>query len=125
MALPSVIDEINRLFDELVRRPWGSPAHAVSPAVVREVEDGWVVTIPVEGLRAEDVKVHVEGRRLIVRGHRHTDEKRRHGSAGWSHWQQEQTLEQLITLPVEPKREDLEVRHDGKHLTVHIHRRTP
>ena len=124
MALPSVIDEINRLFDELIRRPWGIVPQ-VSPAAIREVADGWIVEIPVEGLRAEDLKVEVHGRRLTIVGHRRGEQERRHGPAGWTRSQHEHTLRQTVTLPAAVDPEDLEVRIEGSQLTVHIRRRTP
>jgi HSP20 family molecular chaperone IbpA len=125
MALPSVVDEINRLFDELIRQPWGAVPRQLSPASLREVEDGWLVEIPVEGLRAEDLKVEVHGRRLTVLGHRRSEQERRHGTSGWSRSQREHTLHQTVTLPAEADPDDLEARIEGAHLTVHIRRRTP
>ncbi len=125
MALPSVVDEINRLFDELIRRPWGVGARQLSPASIREVDDGWVVEIPVEGMRAEDLKVEIHGRRLTVLGHRRSDEERRHGASGWSRSQREHTLRQTVTLPGEADPEDLEARIEGARLIVHIRRRLP
>ena len=125
MALPSLVDEINRLFDELIRRPWGVAARQLSPAAIRDVEDGWVVEIPVEGMRAEDLTVEVHGRRLTVLGHRRSDQERRHGTSEWTRSQREHTLRQTVTLPAEADPEDLEVRIDGAQLTVHIRRRLP
>jgi len=125
MALPSVVDEINRLFDELIRRPWGAGPRQLSPAAIRDVDDGWLVEIPVEGMRAEDLKVEVLGRRLSIIGHRHSEEERRHGTSGWSRSQREHTLNQTVTLPGEADPEDLEARIEGAHLTVHIRRRRP
>ena len=125
MALPSVVDEINRLFEELIRRPWGASPRQLSPAAIREVDDGWVVEIPVEGMRAEDLKLEVRGRRLTVLGHRRSEQERRHGASGWSRSQREYTLRQTVTLPAEADPEDLEPRIDGAHLTVHIRRRLP
>jgi HSP20 family molecular chaperone IbpA len=122
MALPSVVDQINRLFDELIRRPWGVLPRQVSPAAIRAVEDGWIVEIPVEGLRAEDLKVEVHGRRLTILGHHRSEQERRHGPSGWSRSQQEHTMHQTVTLPAEADPEDLEVRIEGAQLTVHIRR---
>jgi HSP20 family molecular chaperone IbpA len=125
MALPSLVDEINRLFDDLIRRPWGAGARQLSPAVIREETDGWVVEIPVEGMRAADLKVEVHGRRLTILGHRRSDQERRHGTSGWSRSQREQTLHQTVTLPADADPEDLEAQIEGSRLTVHVRRRRP
>ncbi len=125
MALPSVVDEINRLFDELIRRPWGGAPRQLSPAAIRDVNDGWLVEIPVEGMRAEDLKVEVQGRRLTVLGHRRSEQEQRHGTSSWSRSQREYTLRQTVTLPAEAEPEGLEARIEGAHLTVHIRRHLP
>src|SRR5574340_376650 len=99
MPLPSVLDEIDRLFDELVRRPWGKSSRQVTPFDVRQVEDGWVVTRPVEGLSAQDLQVQVEGSWLTVSGHARRAHERRQGQAGWSRTEQEFPLSRTIALP--------------------------
>ncbi len=89
MPLPSVFDEIDRLFDELVRRPWGIASRRLVPAEIREVEDGWIVELPVEGVRAADLKVDVHGSQLTVAGHRHEQRELRHGKTARTRTQRE------------------------------------
>ena len=70
MALPTVLDEIDRLFDELIRRPWGTSSRQLQPAEVRQVEDGWIINLPLEGWAAEDLQLHAKGNWLTITGHR-------------------------------------------------------
>ncbi|MFN8628368.1 MAG: Hsp20 family protein [Candidatus Binatia bacterium] len=125
MALPTVLDEIDRLFDELVRRPWGKAARQVTPLDVRQVEDGWVVALPVEGLAAKDLQVHVEGRWLTVSGHGRREQERQHGVSGWSRAEHEYSLSRTIALPAgaDPNRIDATI--ENSTLTIHIRRRKP
>ncbi|MBP1686166.1 MAG: heat shock protein Hsp20 [Deltaproteobacteria bacterium] len=125
MALPSVLDEIDRLFDELVRRPWGKAGRQVTPLDVRQVEDGWVVTLPVEDLSAKDLQVHVEGNWLTVSGHSRRAEEHRQGKTGWSRKEQEFSLSRTIALPAgaDPSRIDATI--EKSTLTIHIRRRKP
>jgi HSP20 family molecular chaperone IbpA len=58
------IDEIDRLFNELVRDPWRSPRRG-SPAAGSDRTD-LEVAIPVEEHQAQDVCVAIEGDQLIV-----------------------------------------------------------
>jgi HSP20 family protein len=124
MPLPSVIDEIDRLFDELVRRPWGSVARQVVATEVHEVEDGWVVKLPVEGLTADDLQMHVEGHRLTISGHRRQARERR-GKAGWTQTEHEIAVHRTLALPAEADPENIDAGIEDSTLTLHIHRRQP
>ncbi|HUI28333.1 MAG TPA: Hsp20/alpha crystallin family protein [Candidatus Kryptonia bacterium] len=118
MALPSIIDQIDQLFDELIHRPWGGAARQLVPSEVREVADGWIVEFPVEGLRAADLKIEVHGRRLIVNGHRKHEQ--RQGSAGWT--RQEHSLHRTVTLPEAASAQDIEATIAGNTLAIHVRR---
>ncbi len=120
MPLPSVIDEINRLFEELVRRPWGS-ARQLAAADIREVDDGWILEFPSQGLRAQDIHVEVRGRLLTVSAHRRREQEQE-GAATWSRRETEVSLHRTISLPgdVDPERIEAHVDHDK--LTLHLHR---
>lgn len=120
MPLPSVFDQLDRLFDELIRRPWGAPSRAVLPAELREVEDGWIIEIPAQGLRANDLQVHVQGRRVTIEGYRRHQERRRH-AAGWS----EVALIRTVTLPADADPDRIDATVNGSHLTIHVRRRQP
>jgi HSP20 family protein len=124
MALPSVIDEIDRLFDELVSRPWGSVAHQVVPVEMREVEDGWMVRLPVEGLTPADLQVHVQGNQLTISGRRRQAQERR-GKTGWTHTQREVTFQRAIPLPVGADPENIDAKIENATLSIHVHRRKP
>jgi HSP20 family molecular chaperone IbpA len=65
MGPSKFVDEINRLFDELVRDPWGA-ARRELPAPGRGGETEFEVTVPVEEHVTEDVSVSLEGRELVV-----------------------------------------------------------
>lgn len=122
MPLPSVLDEIDRLFDELVRRPWGAVVRQLVPAHLHEVKDGWVVDLPVEGLQAADVKVEVHGRRLTVTGKRRSEQHRRQ-KGQWTQTQAEVSWSQTIPLPAEANPDDIEATVEGSILSIHIGRR--
>jgi HSP20 family protein len=124
MPLPSVLDEIDRLFDELVRRPWGTAARQVVPAEVHEVNDGWTVKLPVEGLTAADLQVHMQGDHLSVTGHRRRARQRR-GETGWTQTQQEIAIHRTIALPAGADPESIDAKIEGSTLTIHIRRRQP
>jgi HSP20 family molecular chaperone IbpA len=122
MALPSVLDEIDRLFDELVRRPWGAASRQVVPVQLREVKDGWVVDLPVEGLRAADLKVEAHDRQLRVTGQRRSGgERRQHGQ--WMHTREEVSWYRTIPLPAGANPDDIEASVEGSTLSIHIGRR--
>ncbi|HVM97523.1 MAG TPA: Hsp20/alpha crystallin family protein [Candidatus Acidoferrales bacterium] len=123
MALPSVIDEIDRLFDELVHRRWGGSA-VLTPVELRTVEDGWSLEIPTQGMRAKDLTVEVQGRQLVVRGQRRSEEEQEQ-ARGWTKSQSSASFSRTITLPVATRLEDLDVHLEDSILKIHIRRRQP
>ena len=120
-----MLDEIDRLFDELVRRPWGGASRRLVPTEIREVEDGWIVVLPVEGLGAADLKVDVYGSQLTVTGHRRQQDRQPQGKMGWSHTHQEISLHRTINLPSGANPDAVEAKLEGSTLTIHIGRRKP
>jgi HSP20 family protein len=122
MALPSVLDEIDRLFDELVRRPWGATARPLVPAHVKETTEGWTIDLPVEGLRSADIQIKVQGRQLTVAGRRHSAQARRQ-SRGWAHTREEESWYRTIPLPADANPEDIEATVEGPTLSIRIGRR--
>jgi HSP20 family molecular chaperone IbpA len=122
MALPSVLDEIERLFDELVRRPWGSAVREVVPAEVQQVENGWLMQMPVEDMRATDLKVEVSGRRVTITGKRRRQSERQ-GQKSWLRTEQEVSFRRTILLPAEADPDKIEAKIEGATLVIHIGRR--
>lgn len=124
MALPSVVEEIDRLFDELVRRPW-STLRPASPAAVKAVEDGWLIEVPIDGLQAADIEVELRGRRLTIVGARRSEHQQRHGGRTTARTRQSVSLFRTITLPAEVGPEDIEARVEDATLIVHVRKREP
>jgi len=123
MPLPSVLDQLDRLFDELIHRPWGPAIRQVTPTEVREVADGWMVELQVPGMRAQDLQVQVDGRKLTVRGHRRDEQEQTRRVTGRVRTQQETVLHRTITLPAEADPEGVEANLHGATLSVHVRRR--
>ncbi len=123
MPFPSLTDEIERLFDELVHQPWGGAARRLVPVEVREVADGWVIELPVEGMRATDLRVEVHGRQLTVTGHRRQEQGRR-GPAFRTQTREEVSLRRTVALPAAANIDDIETRIEGSTLTIHVRKRS-
>jgi HSP20 family protein len=61
--------EIHTLFDELIHRPWG--AVRWNPAVdVRENKDAFIIRMDLPGVKIEEVRIVMEGKRLTIEGQR-------------------------------------------------------
>jgi HSP20 family protein len=66
---------VDRLFDELIHRPWGSPLHAKveewNPEMdLYETADAFIMEVDLPGVKERDVSVTVEQSELILSGHR-------------------------------------------------------
>ncbi|GBD27735.1 hypothetical protein HRbin30_03090 [bacterium HR30] len=117
--LLSIMDQIDRLFDELVHRRWGTRA-GITPAQVKTVEDGWEIEIPVPGLKAEEIDVHVSGRELWVRGVARRQAEQRSTTGSWARLSRNVSLTRSFLLPyaVDPK--DVDARLENGVLRIHI-----
>jgi HSP20 family molecular chaperone IbpA len=105
---PKLIDEINRLFDELVREPWARPRS--TPRVPAE-QTQLDIEMPISGGQLGDVSVAVEGRQLRVRASRR--EVARGGAGGGE-------IERVFTLPEHHEVSGVEARFEGDTLHVHV-----
>jgi HSP20 family protein len=75
-------DEVERLFDEMIHRPWGfaREIRGWNPSVdVFETDDSFVIEADLPGVKSEDVKVEVENDDLVLEGQRTIEKSRSHG----------------------------------------------
>jgi HSP20 family molecular chaperone IbpA len=121
MPLPSVLDEIDRLFDEMIHRRWGAPRQLV-PAEIREVADGWMIEWPAAGLAASDLRIEVQGRQLTVVGQGTRRQQRAQGPGAWVRTQQHVAVRRSVTLPVAVRADDVEARVEDDTLRIHVRR---
>jgi HSP20 family protein len=73
MRLPK---ELDRLFDEIIHRPWGIPGALAgwNPSIdLWETPDGFILEADLPGVKAADVKVEVEGSDLMLQGRRSSE----------------------------------------------------
>jgi HSP20 family molecular chaperone IbpA len=125
MVLPSLAEEIDRLFDELVSRRWGRGLRQLAAAEVRTVDDGWVIELPVEGLEATDLGVQVEGRRLTVTGQRMRRREQRSRSRLVAQSESQVAFQRMFTLPVNVDAGEISAHLEGSTLTIHIRKSQP
>ena len=67
--------EVDRLFDELIYRPWGSPLRQKSEAWnpeldLYETEETFILEVDLPGVKEKDVTVHVVDGDLVLTGRR-------------------------------------------------------
>ncbi|HUG53155.1 MAG TPA: Hsp20/alpha crystallin family protein [Vicinamibacteria bacterium] len=74
-------EKMNRLFEDSLSatgtEPGLPPSAWTPPADVYETADGFVVLMDLPGLSPDDVEIHVDGERLVVRGERRPADKTR------------------------------------------------
>ena len=75
-------DEVQRLYDEMIHRPWGcnrQPRSWSPPVDLYETEDAFVLEADLPGVRSEDVHVKIDGNDLMLQGHRVMEHSRNDG----------------------------------------------
>jgi HSP20 family molecular chaperone IbpA len=114
MTVPKLIDDINRLFEQMVRDPW-SRAQKSSVAAPARGETHVDVDMPVAGGQLGDVAVSLEGRRLVVRARRRS--ARGGGAEGAA---TQEVVEREFTLPAAVEVSAIEARLEGEMLRVRV-----
>jgi HSP20 family protein len=74
--------EVERLFDEIIHRPWGvcREARGWNPSVdLYETDTVFILEADLPGVKAEDVKVEIENHDLILQGLRSLEKTETHG----------------------------------------------
>ena len=69
--------EVDRLFDELIHRPWGiaREMQGWNPSIdLYETSEAFILEADLPGVKGEDIKVDVEGKELILQGKRSMEE---------------------------------------------------
>lgn len=98
MPPSSFIDEINRLFDELVRERWQRPTQSSAELVRSSHGTTLDVEIPIAGTERDDLSVTAEGRRLTVSVRRRASESES-GEGGDVTASSEEHFRQSFTVP--------------------------
>jgi HSP20 family protein len=83
MAFPiHVSNEVERLFDEMIHRPWGfcREIRGWNPSVdLYENGDTFLLEADLPGVKLEDVKVEIENGELVLSGWRALEKTQTHG----------------------------------------------
>lgn len=120
--VPRFIEEIDRLFEEMVRDPW--TRQRPSPArITRPDETHLEVSIPLLGGEPGDVAFVLEGRRLTVTLQRRRA-RRAAGRAGEVTADRSERVERTFTLPEDADIGSLEARFEGSTLRIRIELRS-
>ena len=124
MRLPTLSDEIDRLFDELVHRRWRAAEDALSQPRLREAADAWTVEVSLPpGMTPGDVRLELRGRELMIDAHRRRQHLREGELAGWTSTVHEVTVHQSVMLPDTPDPEGLQATIRNNLLVVRIRKR--
>jgi len=110
MPLPKLTDEIDSLFERLIREPWSRPLPAPPRTSGERVLD---LTLPVAGCERGHMSVTVEGRQLNIAL------RRRRAAADAGAAQHEEQRESFL-LPDGVDVSTLEARFEGDNLRVRL-----
>jgi len=114
LSLPfQLSQEVDRLFDELIHRPWGSPLRPKpeewNPELdLYETTDEFIVEVDLPGVKENDVSVHVEDDDLILTGRRVCD-RAANQSSFYRHERREGHFARRLRLPASVAQDKIRV----------------
>jgi HSP20 family molecular chaperone IbpA len=118
MATIRWLDEIDRLFDEMVRGPWTRPQPQAAPKLKRE-DTQLDVELPVGAGGRGDVSVAIHGNRLVVSLTRASRSAQAQPGGTMSRQQQER-VEKTFVLPEDTDIQKVEAHFEGDILRIRI-----
>ncbi len=83
LPVQQLAQEVDRLFDELIYRPWGvgRTAEAWNPQLdLYETSDAFILEVDLPGVKKQDVSVTVEAGELVLQGKRSAERIRTAGN---------------------------------------------
>jgi HSP20 family molecular chaperone IbpA len=110
MPFPKLIDQIDHLFEQLIREPWSRP---LAPGERMRGEHVLELTLPIGGCERGHMSVTVEGRQLNVA-------LRRRCAPDESGAAQHEEQRQSFLLPEDADVSTLEARFEGDTLRVRV-----
>jgi HSP20 family molecular chaperone IbpA len=115
LPIPRLIDEIDRMFEEMVRHPWGRPTPAASGARRPPETSHLEIELPIAAGRHGDVSVSVQGRQLIV-----TVQQQHGGPPGTTAAHGQERLQRAFALPDDSDIGSIEARFEDHLLRIRI-----
>lgn len=113
--------EVDRLFDEIIHRPWGSVrtgAEEWSPQVdLYETETAFILEADLPGVQEQDVSVAVDNGHLLLRGQRSATRKLSQGNLHYSERRSGSFLRR-IPLPTSVDQDNLQAEFSSGVLRV-------
>jgi HSP20 family molecular chaperone IbpA len=116
-VMTALIDEINRLFDELVHDPWRRPQRPTSGPPSSQLGSTWEFAIPIHGVGRDDIAFSIENRQLTVTIHQRATAHVT-GSGAAVTRAAEERFHQSFMLPEHTELASLEARFEGDVLRI-------
>jgi len=116
-----LVQEVDRLFDELIHRPWGFTRPSVelwNPAVdLYETETAFILEVDLPGIREEDFEVTVDKGDLVLRGTRTVT---RTATQGNFHYQERRSGSFARRLRLPASVDEAHIRAEVKHGVLRV-----
>ncbi len=73
-----VLQEMERLFDEMIHRPWGvcREIRGWNPSIdLYETDDAFILEVDLPGVKVDDLKIEIQGCDLVLQGSRSIEKR--------------------------------------------------
>jgi HSP20 family protein len=113
-----VFEDFDRVVDTFFK-PALDRGYSFNPECdITETKDHFLLSFDVPGIKKEEIKIEIEGNRLVVSGERIRDVKHQEGEASLRHERSYGRFERAFTLPNSVNSEKIEAHYENGVLNV-------
>lgn len=113
-----VIEDFDRIVDFFLSPTYANTVSFQPNCDVNESKDHYLVSFDMPGVKKEDIKIEVEGNKLVISGHRQRELEGEEGEAILHHQRMYGKFERTFTLPSTIATEKIEAHYENGVLSV-------
>lgn len=118
VIMGDVYEDFDRIVDSFLKPTYASTVNLHPSCDVNETKNHYLVSFDMPGVKKEDIKIEVQGRQLIIAGHRQRDVKSEDGEATLRTERVYGKFERIFTLPASINADKIEAEYENGVLNV-------
>ena len=114
----NVFEDFDRMVDTFLRPTYASTVGFTPSCDIDETKDHYLASFDIPGLKKEDIKVEVQGNKLVISGERHREMKSEEGEATLRHERAYGKFERTFELSALINADKIEAQYENGVLNI-------